>query len=367
MRKAKVLTLLDTLRAAGAEQVAANLAVATGQSSEFFPMVCASRSGGELEAVLQAAGVEYRVLGRGHRFDVAPFFRLVRWIREEQIALIHSHMKGSNLWAGVIGRLSGIPVLAHAHGQPMGAADAVINAAVALLARRIVAVSERERSNLVQSPLVPGRKVVAVHNGLDATRYAVEAGASLRREFGFPDDAVVVGICAQLRPEKNHEIFLRAAHSIAGRSDRARFLIIGDGVRRQTLENLAADLNLDTRCAFAGHRSDVPELLKYLDIGVLTSKREGLPLVVLEYMTSGLPVVSTAVGGIPEAIRSDQNGFLVPVGDAEALADRIMKLIEAPELRKRFSSRGREIFDQSFSEQAMLDKIFSLYRELLAS
>ena len=365
MAKPKVLTLIDTLSAAGAERVAVNLAIATSQSDEFLPLVCASRRGGDLEPLLRQNGVEYRVLGRRGFWDVGPFVGLVRWIRKEQISLIHSHMKGSNLWASLIGRVTGIPVIAHAHGQPTSASDSAINAVVAQLAGRIIAVSERERENLTQSPLVRKQRVVTIRNGLDAGLYALPAEPALRRELGIKEDAFVVGICAQLRVEKQHETFLRAAQLIAARTERAHFLIVGDGARRAELEALAEELGLSERCSFAGHRNDVPKLLKIFDVGVLTSKREGLPLVILEYMTSGLPVVATAVGGIPEAIREGENGFLIPVADVEGLAERIQALLESPELCASLARRGREIFAREFSQDAMLSKVFALYREVL--
>ena len=365
MAGVKILTLVETLTAAGAERVAVNLAVALKRSTAFCPVVCASRSGGELETLLKEHQVEYRVLGRKSSRDVAPWSVLTRWIRDEQIALVHGHMRGSNLWAGVLGRLCGVPVVAHAHGEPTGPVDLAFSSAIATLVDRVIAVSENERQNLLRAPLVSAAGVVTIHNGLDPAVYTGPREPALKQELGFPPDSQVVGICAKLRAEKSHEIFLRAARDVATRHREAHFLVLGDGPRRGELEAIARELGLGDRCRFAGHRTDVPQLLRCMDVGVLTSDREGLPLAILEYMASGLPLVSTRVGGIPEAIRDGENGFLLEAGDVGSIAERVSRLLDDSTLRENMAARGERIFNDEFSEAAMVKKVGVVYRELL--
>ena len=365
MPRIKVLTLIDTLRPAGAERLAVELAIALSGDEEFESMVCVSRTGGELELRLAGAHVECQVLGRGSSFDVAPFTRLLKWIRDARPHLIHAHMPGSNLWGGLLGRVSGVSVVAHVHGESKSLLNAAIRLAVTRLADRIVAVSEHERQNLLQLPGVEPRRVVTIHNGIEMPPDAGDPAASVRQELGFPADSQIVGICAQLRGEKAHEIYLRAARKIADACPGARFVIVGDGERRAPLEQLARELGLVSLCVFTGQRRDVPRLLRAFDVAVLASSREGLPLAILEYMACGLPVVATRVGGVGEAVRDGENGFLVEAGDWSGLGDRVIQLLRDATLRKEFGVGAKRSFSEEFTQAAMVEKVKELYRQVV--
>jgi glycosyltransferase involved in cell wall biosynthesis len=139
---------------------------------------------------------------------------------------------------------------------------------------------------------------------------------------------------------------------------------VGGGDRRTQLERFAAELGLADRCIFAGHRPG-NALIALFDIGVLSSDWEGLPLVVLEYMAAGLPVVATRVGGVPEAVREGVSGFLVDAGDDAAMADRIVHLLERPELRKKMGAEGRRILDARFTKAAMMQRILQVYENVM--
>lgn len=365
MSRTRVLTLLDTLRTAGAETVAVSIAAALRDDPEFEPLVCASREGGPLEERLRHSGVEYRILHRRSTADVRPFLDLRRWIRERGVGLIHGHMMGSNLWAGLLSRSCRIPAIAHAHGQPRGSRDALLNALIARLARRVVAVSRSERELILTQSRIDPDRVITVHNGI-AARTPARSDPQVRGELGIAPGVPVVGICAHLREEKGHDVFLRAAARVIEEIPDAVFLLVGDGERRSSLEALAEELGVRAQVVFAGERSDVSRLLASFDVAVLSSTREGLPLSLLEYMASGLPIVATRVGGIPEAVEEGGNGLLVGAGDAKGMADALLRLLGDAALRDSFARRSREIFERDFSERAMLDRLRAVYREVLA-
>ena len=154
---------------------------------------------------------------------------------------------------------------------------------------------------------MPANRVRVIPNGVDTDRYRpAKADAKLRQQLGIPRTAPLAGIVAVLRPEKNHEMFLRVAAQVHEEVPEAHFLVIGDGPRRAELEALSAELGLSQCVHFLGKRPDVPELLNLLDVFVLTSRMEANPVSILEALATGKPVVATRVGSIPETVIDGQ-------------------------------------------------------------
>ena len=199
----------------------------------------------------------------------------------------------------------------------------------------------------------PERKVRIIHNGVDAERFSgsqvVAGGETLRAELGFSPDDLVIGIVAGLRLVKNHELFLRAAKLVADGVPQARFLLVGSGEQRDHLEALTKELELEDRVVFTGFRNDVAGALHAIDIVVLSSDSEAFPLSLLEAMASSRPIVSTAVGGIPEIVEDGVTGYLVPPRDATSLAARLVDLAENPDRRRAFGRAGRLRLEREFT------------------
>jgi glycosyltransferase involved in cell wall biosynthesis len=153
---------------------------------------------------------------------------------------------------------------------------------------------------------------------------------SFRREGGFSTETPLVGIIGRLVPIKNHELFLAAAGRISQARPEVRFAIVGDGERRAALEALVEESGLADRVWFAGWRDDLPRIYADLDILVISSNNEGTPVSIIEAMAARVPVIATAVGGVPDLLRGGQLGTLVPPEDAEALAEAILAVLDAP-------------------------------------
>jgi glycosyltransferase involved in cell wall biosynthesis len=234
------------------------------------------------------------------------------------------------------------------------------------MSARVIAASEFERRRLVDEGLSASR-VVAIPNGIDVDRFSVPASVELKSRFGIPHDTPVVGICAALRPEKNHEMFLEAAATVVRDGTRAKFMIVGGGSRVDHLKARARELGIGADCIFTGSIANVPEAMATFDVGVLSSDREGLPLTILEYMAASLPVVATNIAAIPEAVEDGTNGFLVPPGDHRALAERIARLLSDRELAARMGRAGRRIAEDRFSRHAMIAGIKAVYDDALAA
>ena len=190
----------------------------------------------------------------------------------------------------------------------------------------------------------------------------------VRACFGVPESVPLVGTVAALVDHKDHWTFLEAAARIVrgeGSARGAHFLIVGDGPLRAGLEARAGELGIAGRVHFAGFRDDVPEILPALDVLLFTSKEEGLGSSILEAWACGVPVVATAAGGIPELVRDGETGLLAPVGDAEALAGAVGRVLSDPALRAALVA-GATARLPTFGIDRMADGVLAVYREVVA-
>lgn len=363
--KIGVLILIDELKAAGAENIAVNIALGLQRTEKYKPVVCATRCGGVTERKLAQNNVRYCVLNRRHCFEVYKFRVLRQLIANENIKVIHAHKSGAAIWGGFIGRLNNVPTVVHIHGTASTWKRSVAERLGGYACERIIAVSESQKSRLLGMG-IPRQKVMRIYNGIDVKGFRALTQLGLKESLAVKKDSAIIGIVAELRPEKNHEMLLLAAKIVAKTVDDACFLIIGDGEKRQQLEHFAAELGIADKCRFIGHVKDITNILSVVDIGVLCSLTEALPLTLLEYMAAGKPIVATNVGGVPEVVVDGFNGFLVESGDHLALANRIELLLKDRNLTKAMGERGYFCAIKKFSEDAMLSQIEELYDQIIA-
>ncbi len=221
---------------------------------------------------------------------------------------------------------------------------------------KVIAVSEEVRNDLIQSG-ISSEAVVAVHSAIDVSRYKAAGEEPLQP---------VVGIVAHLAEHKGHIYFLEAAKKVSAVIPDARFLIVGDGEKREELEKYANDLDIAEKIIFAGFQKDIPKMISQCTITVLSSiSGEGSPGVLKESMAAGVPAVTTDVGGSREIVEDGISGFVVPPRDSEALAASIIKLLSDKELRARMR-RESLIKVREFNVDRMVEKTEDVYKELLS-
>jgi len=364
--KKGVLILVDKLKAAGAENLAVNIAIKLKDSSRYVPVVCATRSGGESEERLKANNVEYFLLHREHPYQFYKFSLLRKILKEYNIQVIHTHKMGSNFWGSIVGRIARTRViLGHVHGQVRGWKNIVVERIASNLSNKLIAVSESERQRIIREENIAPAKIVTIYNGIDLTKFRTTGDADIRHQFGLDITTPTIGISAELRSEKNHETFLLAAREVLKERRDPRFLIIGDGQERQKLEVFAVNLGITENCIFTGFIKNIPAMLSVLDVGVLSSTMEALPLTLLEYMAASKPIIATNVGGIPEIVQNGVNGFLFQPGDFMTLAEKIKLLLDQRSLAMEMGRNGRMLATQKFSEEAMMAKVEDLYTGML--
>jgi glycosyltransferase involved in cell wall biosynthesis len=364
-QKLCVLTVIDGLRLAGAETVATRIALGLDRN-HFESLICLTRPSlpQDVEAV-RAEGVELLELGRRSKVDLWRWRPLVRLLHSGRVDVVHAHMFGSNLWTSLLKPRGRLPVLiAHEHswsyeGALRRIADREL---IARCADAIVAVSPTDRMRMIELERIPPKKVVFIPNGIPDR--PVGDGRRIRRELGLEISDPVVGTVCGLRPEKELETAIRALGQLAPRRPRLRFVVVGDGPERGQLERLAAELGVQT--LFLGRRQnhEMPDLLAAMDVLVLSSRFEGMPLAVLEWMAAGKAIIASRVGGISAIIEHGREGVLVPLRDYMAFSNEIARLLDDPLERRRLGEAAQRRQREEFRFERTMALLESLYKRL---
>ncbi len=208
---------------------------------------------------------------------------------------------------------------------------------------------------------------IVIPNGVDASIFRPLNKAALRKKHGFSqDEKIVVGV-ARLIPRKGIDYLIRATAKVAEHFTNLRLLIIGDGIQRSELEKLISQVKLDAKAQILGlvNHEQVPQYFSMADVFVIPSLYEPLGIVTIEAMACGVPVIGTNVDGIPDVVEDGKNGILVPPGDAEQLAEAIVKLLRDEDTRNRFAREGLETVKQKFLWENVLMRIEDLYSNLV--
>jgi glycosyltransferase involved in cell wall biosynthesis len=347
--------LQPDMRIGGAEVLTANI-IRRLDRRRFAPELCCLKQAGALGEQL-ASEIPLHCGLLKSKFDLRVWPRLTRLLRDRRIDAVITVGAGDKMfWGRLAARGVGVPVILaalHSTGWPDGVGR--LNRLLTPITDGFIAVAHSHGRYLVEHEGFPAEKITVVPNGVDTRRFApVLDAAAVRRELNIGPTDPIVGIVAALRPEKNHELFLEMAQQVVRQRPAARFLIVGDGPCRESLQQRAQILGLATNVLFLGSRDDVPGLLAAMDVFVLTSHNEANPVSILEAMSVGRPVVATNVGSIHEVVADGRTGFLVPPGDVAELAKCIFTLLDEPLLCQSFGAAARQAVVENWSIEAMV-------------
>lgn len=231
-----------------------------------------------------------------------------------------------------------------------------------------IVVCDTVRQTLAAQKTFDGSRMCSIHNGVDPTHYAPdsEARASARAEFGYTDEHIVCGIAARLVSAKGHEFLLKAAAQLIKDFPNLRLLLLGQGDLKPELETLVNDLGIASIVQFAGFRNDMPRCTQAFDIGVLPSiDCDTSSFSLKEEMAAEKPIVASDHGGLPEIITNGVEGFVVPSGTVEPLADALRRLLENPDLRREMGAAGAKRVAQDFSVTVFAQRTVDAYHRAL--
>jgi L-malate glycosyltransferase len=358
---------------AGAEaQVAALLRALSGEQT--FQLSAILLNEGRLADEVRECGVELIVIPESHASFAAIVRKATQLLRKRQIQILHSHGYKENLLAALLARRCHIPVVIrteHGAPEPFTGLKALKQTALhgldRLVARyatdSIISVSRELQRHLAR--YVSEKKIVWIPNGLDTSVARSQLDASeAKRRLDIPAGSPVVGYAGRVAPIKRLDIFVAAAKQIRGRFPDARFVVAGEGSERRFLQQAACAAGLGDHFLFLGHRDDIYDVLRAFDVFILSSDHEGLPIVLLEALCLGIPVVARRVGGIPEVIEHGISGLLVESACPQSLADACLELLQNPELRARIAAAGARRVAEHFSADHTAAQTADLYRRL---
>jgi glycosyltransferase involved in cell wall biosynthesis len=354
----------------GTEHQFAEIASRLDRSKYNLKVACFSRTGEFLNQVT-SAGLPVTEFVRGRWFDPRTTTCALRWmrfVRDERIALLHTFDFHTTVFAALPAKFAGVRRLVTSRRNLGTTLHGSRDWALRRLFRWsdcVVANSEAARQNLLMAG-VSARLVQVVRNGVDLQKFCSNGHrASARVRGGWREEQLLIGVIANLRPEKGHATLLKAVPAVIARFPQAHFLIAGPDPLNQGERLRAMARNLSSNVSFLGDCYAVPELLAALDIFVLPSLSESLPNALLEAMSAGRPVIASAVGGCNELVVHEKTGMLVPPQDPEALARQIVQLLEEPELRERLGRAARKQAEAEFDITKAVKRLETIYDELL--
>jgi glycosyltransferase involved in cell wall biosynthesis len=360
------LLVADSLDVGGAERHVVELAAALAACG-WFPSIACSVVGA-LEPLARSAGVPVHPLltTRAKRRVSLPYsWRLARLVKREGFDLVHAHMYASSMAAALATTVCNVPLIVTEHSQAGWRSPQARCCSRFMYSRaaRVVAVSASIRQRLLADDHLAPDRVVTIVNACPTL--PDPAPQLSRADLGVPATGPLVGVVARLQPEKGVEHFVQAAALLARHRLETHFLVVGDGPLKDELLALAARLGIQDRIQFLGFRLHAGTLVRLLDVVVMPSLTEGTPLVVLEAMSAGKPIVASAVGGIPEQIRHGAEGLLVPPADPPMLARAIDAVLERPDAARSLGQRAAARAAQSFSPETLLSRTQAVYQAAL--
>jgi glycosyltransferase involved in cell wall biosynthesis len=318
---------------------------------------------------LRDAGAEVVCFeAHGNLAVLSSIGRVADHLRHWQADLVHCHLPLSGVVGRLAGRRAGVPVVYTEHNllERQRALTRRLNLATWRFQERVIAVSSQVAASIAawKDSSVP---VVVVRNGVDPRRFEplVADGMATRAALGIAADAPVVGTVALFSAKKRLHDWLAAARIVLNHQPAARFLLVGDGPLRTELHASAAALGIEHAVSFPGLQEDVRPYLAAMDVYLMTSIFEGLPVALLEAMAMGRAVVVTPVGGIPEVVRAGENGLIAEVGAPGAVASAVIELLDDPPRAKRLATAARSTIEERFSASTMVRRIESVYDEVL--
>jgi len=320
--------------------------------------------GSDVAAEARARNLPVHALPMAGEADIRFPLRFKALIEESQPDLVHLHSRrGADLLGGLGARLARVPVLMTRrvdNPEPSWVVGPKYR-----LFDRIITISEAIGRVLLKQG-VEADKLRCVHSALDPAPFE---GPCRGREFleslGLTEDHTLIGMAAQFIPRKGHEVLFEAVPSILAIHPGARFLLFGQGPLHQEISSRVAEAEWRAAVHLPGFRDDLSDLLPCLDLLVHPASMEGMGVILLQAGAAGVPVVSTTVGGIPEAVDHGETGLLVPPGDPRALASAVIDLLDDPDRARRMGEAGRRRVKERFSVDRMVEGNLAVYHELV--
>ncbi len=360
-----LMQVTHDLAIGGLQQVVVNICRTINRDMFHVTVLCL-RGLGELVPEIEKLGIKVILLSqKNNGTDYLSFLKIAQVFRNEEVEVIHTH-NSQPLIEGTMGSLlSGVKRIVHTdHGRifPDKKRYMFAERLASMFCYKIVGVSLKTAQDLMKYEKIPPKKVITISNGVDGSKFNISIDKEHKKdELGIKNKGPIIGLASRLSEEKGVKYLISAMPKIINNYPDCCLIIAGNGHLKKELQDYTIKLGVRENIVFIGSRIDMPELFNLFDLVVLPSISEGMPMVLLEAMAAGCPIVATEVGGVPAIIQHDHNGSLVKPGDPDALVSAILRLIGDKELRARYSYHGLDIFNNKYSAEIMTRKYEQLY------
>ncbi len=365
MNKHRLMIITHDLEIGGLQQVIVNIC-RTLDREVFDATVLCMRAMGAFTCQIKEMGIRVMLVpNKKAGVDYFSFLQVAGILRENRIEIIHTHNTQPFVEGTLAALLSGVKTIVHtdhAREFPDKLRYMIAEWIMSQFVYKVVGVSDHTSYNLKRYEKISPRKIMTIPNGIDGSRFDISIDKdAMRCELGLPEKGPIIGLGVRLSEQKGITYLLQAIPNVLRSFPDVTLVIAGSGPLEGSLREEAAALHINEHVRFIGPRLDMPSILKLLDLYVLPSIWEGLPLVILEAMAAGCPILATDVGGNASAITNGFNGSLVKAQDPKTLALEIIRLLADDAIRKHYARNGLERFHREFSAATMTRKYEQLY------
>jgi len=366
-RKIKLMQITHDLAIGGLQQVVVNICRSIDRNKFDVSVLCL-RDLGEFTPEIEKLGIKVFLLPKKEKVtDYLSFLKVAKILKEEQVDIIHTHNTQPFIDGTIAALLSGVKTIIHtdhARNFPDKKRYMFAEWVMSHFAYKIVGVSDHTSNNLAKYEKISLKKITTIPNGIDLSKYNIKIDKEMKRkELGISTNGPIIGLCVRLTKQKGITYLLQAMPKIIREIPECdvALVIAGKGEFEEQLRIDAISLGIDKNVYFIGPRLDVPELLKLFDLYVLPSLWEGLPVVLIEAMAAGCPIVATDVGGNSMVIVHGENGLLVETRNPEELANAVIKMLKGSNMRDKFIRNSYEIVMSKFTVGIMTKRYEELY------
>ena len=375
--KYKIIWVIDALHPGGAEQLMPTLL--TNFDKEKFEMrVCVLmvKSGNPISREITDQGIPVDLVQVSSLKNPINLFKLIAYFNKHQPDLIHTQLQFSDILGSIAAKIKRKPSVSTLHTL-----DDIVDEHGSSFWRKklnwlvlqkfcdqIITVSDKTKEHHIRAGKLSEDKIKTVYNGIQLSRFQGHSQSTLaekKRALHINPDHNIITTIAVLREAKGIQYMINALPEILDQYPNTTYLIVGEGKYGGHLQDMIASRQLENHIVMAGHRTDIPDILAISDLFVLPSLGDALPTVLIEALAAGAPIIATDVGGIPEIIRHEKNGLLVPPADAKKLADACIQLIQNKEKSKQFSVAGLKTAREQFDVKNQVRQLENIYYNLI--
>jgi glycosyltransferase involved in cell wall biosynthesis len=363
-KRLKIMQITHDLGLGGLQQVVLNLCKTINREIFDVSILCL-RKEGVFRNIAEEMGVKVFTLEQNERIDYFLFNKVAKVLKDQKIQIIHTHNTQPLIDGGIGALFSGVKTIIHTdHARRFPDKRRYMFAEwfMSHFVYKIVGVSTHTSSDLIKYEKISPKKIITIPNAIDGSKFSISIDKKQKREMlGINNNGPIIGVGVRLSEQKGLIYLLKAIAKLKKDISNLNLIIAGEGPLEPSLKIEAKNYGITENVHFVGLRHDMNELLNLFDIYVLPSLWEGLPMVLLEAMAAGCPIIATDVGGVNNAVKNDYNGILVKSGDSNALYFKIKEMLADEKKRDRYSKNGKILFDKYFSIRTMTEKYEKLY------